>query len=80
MRKVESAETMSFAQISENYPDDYLIVEIISIDYSKGEEIGKIEFICNSFEEAIEISSSLETMRSIILPGINCMNSLGGIA
>ena len=80
MRKVECAEVSSFTQISENYPDDYLIVEIINIDYSIGEEIGKVIYICDDFEEAVDISAGIETIRSTILLGVNCMNYLGGIA
>lgn len=80
MRKVENAVTESFAQISEGFPDDYLVVEIINIDYSKGEEIGRVVFICDSFDEAVDISADLDEMRTTILLGINCMNFMGGIA
>jgi len=80
MSRVIDAAVLSFSAISDIYPDSYVVVEIINIDYSNGEELGRVLCVCDSFEDAVNASDEYEDMRTTILPGINCMSCLGGLA
>jgi len=80
MPRVMDVNVLSFSTISDTYPDSYVVVEIINIDYNNGEELGKVLCVCESFEEAVNASDDFDSIRTTILPGINCMSCLGGLA
>jgi len=80
MPKVMDAKILSFPVISDIYPDSYVAVEIINIDYNNGEELGRVLCVCDSFEEAVNVSDDFDSMRTTILPGVNCMSCFGGLA
>lgn len=56
---------------------DYCIVEVISIDPNIGEELGKVLWLCDNLEEALDTSISLEGVDSMVLPGLACYSVLG---
>ena len=80
MAAVMDTQISSFSAISDLYPDSYVVVEIVSIDYNNGEELGRVLGVYDSFEDAVNASDDFDSMRTTILPGINCMSCLGGLA
>jgi len=79
MRKVEDSNVREFNEISEKYTNDFAVVEIISIDHSKGEKTGKALWLCDSFEEAWKLSVSLEDVETMVLPGWDRISTLGAL-
>ena len=78
MRTINDGVIRNFIEISEMYSNDFTVVEIINIDYSIGEETGRILGLCNNFEEAWDKSSSFDTLHTTVITGLNKMSTLGG--
>jgi len=80
MRRIDDSTVRGFNEISELYPADFAVVEIISIDHSTGEHAGIVLWLCDSFEEAWDAGVSLDPVETIVLPGWGRMSTLGGFA
>ena len=79
MRKVDDGKVLTFNEITDvYYRSNYSVVEVVSIDHTKGEELGKALWLCDSYEEALSLSMSLEGVDSMVLPGLACYSVLGG--
>ena len=79
VREIKDAGAMSFVEIGEMYPDDYILVEIIKIDHSKGMETGRPLFISGSRVELTERSKTFSGVNTMILPGDELIPGLGGL-
>ncbi|MCL2199662.1 MAG: hypothetical protein FWB80_12145 [Defluviitaleaceae bacterium] len=80
MREVNDSTTRDFNVISTLFPNEFAIVEIVNVDYNIGEQVGKILGLCDSFEEAWDISCSFDSRDTIVIEGLNRMSVLGGFA
>ena len=79
MRKIEDGKVLTFNEITDVFfRNDYSVVEVVSIDYTNGEKFGKVLWSCESYEEALSLSLSLENTDSMVLPGLACYSVLGG--
>jgi hypothetical protein len=79
MRKVDDGRVLEFNEITDvYYRSDYSVVEVVSIDHNTGEKMGKVLWVCESYEEALSLSVSLEGIDSMVLPGLACYSVLGG--
>jgi len=76
-RKVDDNSVRSFNEISLKYPDDYIVVEVVSINHNIGEECGRAIWLCNSFIEAWDAGIKTPYSQMIILEGIKRMNTMG---
>jgi len=77
MRKVENGQVMEFNEIRSKYTHDFCVVEIISVDPSKGEEWGKILWIFDNLEDALDKSILLDGVNSMVIPGVAFYNVIG---
>jgi len=78
MRKVENGKIMTFNEITSNYKNDYCVVEIVTIDRDTGIDLGKVLWLCDNLEDALDLSFSIEDVESMVLPGLACYSVLGG--
>jgi len=78
MRKVEDSKVMEFNEIRSTYKHDYCVVEVVSIDPTKGEELGRVLWLFDNLDDALDKSISLEGVDSMVIPGLACYSVLGG--
>ncbi|MCL2388560.1 MAG: hypothetical protein FWC89_13595 [Defluviitaleaceae bacterium] len=78
MRKVEDCKVLSFNEITSKYKHDYCVVEVISINRETGVDLGKVLWLCDNLEDALDLSFSIEDVESMVLPGLACYSVLGG--
>jgi len=78
MREVNDSTVRTFNEIVELYPDDYLVVEVVNIDYNIGEEIGIVLGLCDSFGEAWDAKCSLKPRDTIVVEGLHRMSIIRG--
>ena len=78
MRKILDNAVYDYNTISDMYPNDYAIVEVVSIDYSNGGARGRVLWLCDNHEEAWDVGMAIESVEITILPGWNRMSTLGG--
>lgn len=77
---VENAKEMSFLDIGESYPDKYILVKIIELDYSKGKEIGIALYISDNWKDLEDIIKKEGLLEgTTILTGDNLIPVLGGL-
>jgi len=77
MHELNEFPVLSFNEISTEYPDNYIVVEVLRIDHTLGIEEGKALFLCDSYEAAWDKASSLKNTSTIVLEGIHRMNTVG---
>jgi hypothetical protein len=79
MRKIDDGKILTFNEITDvHYRNNYCVVEIIKIDRETGIDLGKVLWAYDNLEEALDMNFSIETVESIVLPGIACYSVLGG--
>jgi hypothetical protein len=76
-REVKNAREMSFVEIGETYPDDYILVQIVEIDHSKGRERGIPLFASRNRGELTKVE--MTGVNTMILPGDGLIPGLGGL-
>jgi hypothetical protein len=80
MRKIEKASTMNFVNLVELYPDEYILVKIVEIDYDKGKETGVALYVSETEDELFPIANKEDIDgKTIILPGENLHPMFGGL-
>ena len=80
MSKIINAVEMGFVRIVEMYPNDYILVRIIEIDYDKGREVGIAIYTASSWEELYSYAKKEGIVgETIVLQGENLVPVLGGI-
>ena len=75
MHKINDNIARSFIDISTTYPQSYIVVEVA--DAQNGEEWGRVVFLCDTFDEAWEAGTQETQKQTIILEGIDRMNTMG---
>jgi hypothetical protein len=79
-REVKDAKEMSFVEIGETYPDDYILVQIVEIDHSKGRERGIPLFASRNRGELTKVDAPrMAGVSTMILPGDGLIPGLGGL-
>lgn len=79
MRKIDNPSEMSFVEIGESNPNDYILVKITEIDHDKGRERGIPLFASDDRYELSKKSNTLDFTNIIIIPGDNLIPVLGGL-
>jgi len=76
VRKLENVDEMGFVEIAEAYPNDYILVKIVEMDYLKGRFRGIPWFTSDLRKELLIKGEEKETT---VLEGINLMPIIGGL-
>ena len=77
MHKMADSQVMSFNEISMEYPENYIVVEVSNINHSVGIEEGKAVYLCDSYEMAWDKAGTITNVRTVVLEGINRMSTVG---
>jgi hypothetical protein len=80
MRKIENAGVKGFIFISEDYPDEHVLVKIVEINHAKGVEKGIPMYASTSSDELYEFARE-EGIRNetIGVDGLNLHPMFGGL-
>ncbi|MDR2591035.1 MAG: hypothetical protein LBC71_08645 [Oscillospiraceae bacterium] len=80
MSKVMNGVAMGFVRIVEMYPNEYILVRVLEVDYSKGREIGIAIYTASSREE-LDIYAKNEGLinETTVLQGENLTPVIGGL-
>ena len=76
MRKVDDGVVRSFNEICSLFPDDFAVVEIVNVDYSIGQELGRVIGLCDSMDNALDVQFAIDPERTIVIEGLNQMHTL----
>ena len=80
MSRVINATAMGFVRIVEMYPDEYILVKIIEIDYSKGREIGIAIYTASTWQELSDYAKKEGIINeTTVLQGENLTPIIGGL-
>ena len=69
MRKIVNAGEMSFVEIGESNPNDYILVQIVELNHTNGRERGIPLYASDDRYELTEKSKTIDFDNTIILPG-----------
>jgi len=76
-RKIEPALRMTRNEASSRYPDEFVIMQMDSMDLS--DEVGTVLYVGDNEKELYALVVSLSLPFSGVLDGLNHRRSLGGV-
>lgn len=80
VQKKDEGAVMNFVKISETYPDAYILVKIVELDYSKGKERGTVLYTSESRDELVALSRNEEIDgETVIMQGENLLPMVGDV-
>jgi len=80
MSRINNAAVMGLVGIAETYPDYYILVKIVEIDYENGRETGIALYTSSTWQELedfIKKEGLLE--ETTIVQGVNLLPLIGGL-
>ena len=80
VERVEEEAELSFLAIQANYPDRYILVRIVRLDYSRGIELGVPLYTGDSMESLGSLAVEQNILNgTVVLQGNNLLPVIGGI-